>query len=69
MDSVEKCIICGKNIFEKYRPFCSTHCRDVDLGKWLNESYYISTKGDLTDELSNNTKSDLGGKNIRTKNL
>ena len=62
MDSVEKCIICDKNVSEKYKPFCSTHCRDVDLGKWLSESYFISTKDDLTDELSNKTRSDLVGK-------
>jgi len=23
-------------------PFCSDRCRMVDLGKWLNEEYYIS---------------------------
>jgi len=23
-------------------PFCSPRCQDVDLGKWLDESYRIS---------------------------
>ncbi len=24
-------------------PFCSSRCKAVDLGKWLNEAYVIST--------------------------
>ncbi|WP_456391018.1 DNA gyrase inhibitor YacG [Profundibacter sp.] len=23
----------------KYRPFCSKHCADVDLGRWFNGTY------------------------------
>jgi len=37
-----KCGICSRE-FElsssQYRPFCSQRCQQVDLGKWLNESY------------------------------
>jgi endogenous inhibitor of DNA gyrase (YacG/DUF329 family) len=36
-----KCPICKKSSDEKYRPFCSKRCADVDLGKWLGESYAI----------------------------
>lgn len=25
-----------------YRPFCSSRCKLVDLGRWLNEEYRIS---------------------------
>jgi endogenous inhibitor of DNA gyrase (YacG/DUF329 family) len=25
----------------EYKPFCSRHCADVDLGRWFNESYAI----------------------------
>jgi len=35
------CPICDKKPDEKYHPFCSKRCADVDLGKWLNESYRI----------------------------
>lgn len=35
------CPICGKDSDRKYRPFCSKHCADVDLGRWFNESYAI----------------------------
>lgn len=36
------CPICGKESAEKYRPFCSKRCADVDLARWLNGSYVIA---------------------------
>ena len=36
-----KCPICKKETVEKYRPFCSKHCADVDLGRWFNGSYAV----------------------------
>lgn len=47
-----KCSLCGtayEFIYEKGAPlppnfpFCSKRCKSVDLGKWLNEEYRIST--------------------------
>jgi hypothetical protein len=35
------CPICSKPTAADYRPFCSRRCADVDLGRWLNESYRI----------------------------
>lgn len=35
------CPICGKATDPAYRPFCSRRCADVDLGRWLTESYRI----------------------------
>jgi endogenous inhibitor of DNA gyrase (YacG/DUF329 family) len=35
------CPICGKPTLPDYRPFCSRRCADVDLGRWLTESYRI----------------------------
>ena len=35
------CPICKKETDPKYRPFCSRRCADVDLGRWLTESYVI----------------------------
>lgn len=35
------CPICGKATAADYRPFCSRRCADVDLGRWLTESYRI----------------------------
>lgn len=37
-----KCPICGKVVpVNKYRPFCSKRCADVDLGHWLDGSYAV----------------------------
>ena len=35
------CPVCGKPTSPDYRPFCSRRCADVDLGRWLTESYRI----------------------------
>lgn len=35
------CPVCGKAAAEKYRPFCSKRCADIDLGRWLKGSYAI----------------------------
>lgn len=37
----ERCPICSKPAEDKYRPFCSKRCADIDLGRWLNGSYAI----------------------------
>ncbi len=45
------CPICQKDSDQKYRPFCSRRCSDVDLGRWLNGSYAVpSTDPDDIDE-------------------
>jgi uncharacterized protein len=35
------CPICNKATDPAYRPFCSRRCADVDLGRWLTESYRV----------------------------
>ncbi len=35
------CPICQKPADERYRPFCSRRCADVDLGRWLTGSYAL----------------------------
>jgi endogenous inhibitor of DNA gyrase (YacG/DUF329 family) len=35
------CPICSKPTAPDYRPFCSRRCADVDLGRWLTESYRV----------------------------
>jgi len=39
--SAKRCPICGKPASETSRPFCSPRCRDVDLNRWLSNSYVI----------------------------
>jgi endogenous inhibitor of DNA gyrase (YacG/DUF329 family) len=35
------CPICLRPTDPGYRPFCSRRCADIDLGRWLAESYRI----------------------------
>jgi endogenous inhibitor of DNA gyrase (YacG/DUF329 family) len=48
------CPQCGKPADALFRPFCSKHCKDVDLGRWLNEEYTVPVveqdKGDDEDD-------------------
>ena len=41
LDKKSGCPICGRQPEEKYRPFCSKRCADVDLGRWFNERYVV----------------------------
>lgn len=43
------CPICTKETDAKYRPFCSRRCADIDLGRWLNESYTVPAVSDEDD--------------------
>jgi endogenous inhibitor of DNA gyrase (YacG/DUF329 family) len=40
-----KCPTCGKPVEWKpenrFRPFCSERCRQIDLGAWASESYRV----------------------------
>jgi endogenous inhibitor of DNA gyrase (YacG/DUF329 family) len=36
-----KCVICGEPKHEKYRPFCSKRCAEVDLNRWFSGGYAI----------------------------
>ena len=35
------CPICGEPRSDRYDPFCSKRCADVDLHRWLKGSYVI----------------------------
>ncbi len=35
------CPICGREPGEKFRPFCSARCADVDLGRWITGQYRV----------------------------
>ena len=35
------CPICGKPAVERFRPFCSARCKDVDLHRWFSGAYAI----------------------------
>jgi endogenous inhibitor of DNA gyrase (YacG/DUF329 family) len=35
------CPICGKPSLQRWRPFCSKRCADIDLHRWLGGRYVI----------------------------
>ncbi len=39
------------------RPFCSTRCKLVDLGNWLNESYRLPVSRDAANQDDDHTLS------------
>lgn len=51
-----RCPICGAPARQKFRPFCSAHCADADLGAWLGGRYRIPAaadpEGDEAEELA-----------------
>jgi uncharacterized protein len=42
--ATKSCPICGKPAVEKFRPFCSRRCADVDLNRWLSGVYAVPVK-------------------------
>ncbi|MCA0400342.1 MAG: DNA gyrase inhibitor YacG [Proteobacteria bacterium] len=36
-----RCPLCGNLTQEKYKPFCSKRCADLDLSRWLNGVYAV----------------------------
>jgi endogenous inhibitor of DNA gyrase (YacG/DUF329 family) len=39
----ERCPVCSTPSVERYRPFCSKRCAQVDLGRWLKGAYRVPT--------------------------
>ena len=37
----KKCPICGKPAEDRFRPFCSRRCANVDLNRWLSGTYAV----------------------------
>ena len=36
-----RCPICGRPSEDRFRPFCSRRCADVDLARWLGGAYAV----------------------------
>lgn len=53
-----KCPTCGKPRDQKFKPFCSKRCADLDLARWLNGTYAIPAAED--DDGSTVPEDDLG---------
>jgi endogenous inhibitor of DNA gyrase (YacG/DUF329 family) len=54
--TVVKCPTCGTTVewtpANKFRPFCSDRCKQIDLGAWAEEKYTIpgSAPGESKDD-------------------
>jgi len=57
-----KCPTCGAAVKwlpeNRYRPFCSERCKQIDLGAWASEDYRVPSSappdsGDRSDDSSN----------------
>jgi endogenous inhibitor of DNA gyrase (YacG/DUF329 family) len=55
-EKIKKCPICKKDVVQEFRPFCSKRCKDVDLNRWLSNSYIIPGEEMLRN--SNDQKND-----------
>jgi uncharacterized protein len=42
----KRCPICKKPTDDRFRPFCSKRCADVDLNRWLSGVYAIPAAAD-----------------------
>lgn len=38
------CPICQAETVQKYRPFCSRRCADIDLARWMTGSYAVPSE-------------------------
>lgn len=48
------CPVCKRATEQAFRPFCSRHCADVDLGRWFTGTYRVpSFRQDNDEEIEN----------------
>jgi endogenous inhibitor of DNA gyrase (YacG/DUF329 family) len=49
------CPICGKLSHQKFHPFCSSRCAQVDLNRWLGGHYAIPSSEPDAEETPDET--------------
>lgn len=61
MVAIVNCPTCSKKVewteANKYRPFCSHRCKQIDLGAWAEEKYVIPSVEPRDDEESDGNSS------------
>ncbi len=57
-----RCSICGKAASERYRPFCSKRCANIDLARWLGDGYVIAGGDTDSDEDGDQPSGGIPGK-------
>jgi uncharacterized protein len=55
-----RCPICKKVVksSEAEFPFCSDHCRTIDLGKWASGAYVVPSAEDAEEQIRETTPED-----------
>jgi endogenous inhibitor of DNA gyrase (YacG/DUF329 family) len=48
--SAKQCPICRRPTVERYRPFCSKRCADIDLNRWLSGAYVVPGSADAEED-------------------
>ncbi len=56
---MSNCPVCKKETVEKYKPFCSKRCADVDLGRWFNGNYAVEAV-EIDDVIPEGMEDDAG---------
>lgn len=46
MATTSRCPTCGRPSQQRYRPFCSGRCADIDLHGWLSEKFRLPAQED-----------------------
>ena len=54
------CPLCGKASQQRYHPFCSGRCADIDLNRWLGGRYAIPAEEAETPEGAEPAKKEVG---------
>jgi len=49
-EEAKPCLICGKPQVERFHPFCSRRCADVDLHRWLSGAYAVPADEDEAED-------------------
>nr|WP_068088417.1 DNA gyrase inhibitor YacG [Pseudovibrio stylochi] len=44
-----KCPICKQPATDGFKPFCSDRCKNIDLNRWLSDSYAIPASSEEQD--------------------
>ncbi|MFT3809671.1 MAG: DNA gyrase inhibitor YacG [Micropepsaceae bacterium] len=50
MNAAPACAVCGKPQADKFKPFCSRRCADIDLNRWLSGGYVIPGKPEADED-------------------
>lgn len=69
MVTIVKCPVCGKEVewkeSNRYRPFCSERCKQIDLGAWAEEKYKVPAVEDddgEEDRMDDRNETSFGGR-------